>query len=69
MSYHCYKCGKLTVRFPLCDKCEIDNDYNQLQKENILLKECITFIANQKDKTGNWAVEMAKRTLREIELW
>ena len=27
------------------------------------LREALQFIADQKDKTGNWAVELAKRTL------
>ena len=32
-----------------------------------ILKEAIEFIAGQKDKTGNWAVELAKRTLKEFD--
>lgn len=31
------------------------------------LREALEFIASQKDKTGNWAVEIAKRALKDAE--
>ena len=34
-----------------------------LEAEIERLREALQFIADQKDKTGNWAVELAKRTL------
>jgi hypothetical protein len=69
-AYYCYKCGKRTLRVPLCNTCntcDLDNDYDKLKRENELMLECLSFIVNQKDKTGNWAVESAKNVLGELK--
>lgn len=46
-----------------------DRDKRNERNQNKLaiMIEALEFIAGQKDKTGNWAVEIAKRTLKECD--